>query len=227
MGRASNIQRGLNDWDALAPTYDLQRPLERAAVECLVDLLAPRSSDRLLDLGTGTGAVLVTLAARADRPADVTGVDASAAMLARVPALPAGWSLVEGDVTDLPVPDCSVDAISASYLLHVLSEADRRRAISEMARALRSGGRIAVAVPTLPRGLARRPYGMALQRLERHSPSAFGLGPIDAARDLARAGFRPVRARYVRRGYPSLCVVADAPTSPAGPGMVSGRGGGA
>ncbi|CAN5517501.1 hypothetical protein BH20ACT19_BH20ACT19_12950 [soil metagenome] len=198
------------EWDALARTYDLQLGLERAAVECLIDLLAPRASHRLLDLGTGTGAVLRALAGRAGRPTNVTGIDASAAMLARVPPLPAGWSLIEGDVTRLRVADRSVDLISAAYLLHVLPEAQRRRAIAEMARVLAPAGRVAVVVPALPRGLCERPYRRALRALERHSPTALGLRPIEAVGELARAGLRPARGRYLRRGYPSVCLLAHA-----------------
>lgn len=177
-------------------------------MEALIDLLAPRPGDRMLDLGTGTGAILAALATRPLRPERVTGVDASAAMLARVPPLPGGWSVLEGDATSLPFPDRSFDAISASYLLHVLPGPARARAITEMARVLRPGGRVAVAVPALPRGQLTRPYRRALRALERLSPSALGLSPIDAAGELARGGLAPVRGRYVRRGYPTLCLLA-------------------
>ncbi len=196
-------------WDALAPTYVLQRPLERAAVERLLDLLAPRPRDRLLDLGTGTGAVLAALAARTCRPAEAIGVDSSAAMLARVPPLPAGWSVFEGDATGLRLPDACFDAISASYLLHVLAPTDRERAVAEMARLLRPGGRVAVAVPALLGGVAMPPYRQVLRGLERISPSAFGLLAIDARAALVGAGLPPVRGSYVRRGYPTVCLLAE------------------
>ncbi len=130
-------------------------------------------------------------------------------MLARVPALPAGWSVLEGDVTGLRLPDASFDAITASYLLHVLPPADRQLAIAEMTRLLRPRGRVAIAVPALPGGVLERPYRRALRVLERRSASALGLLPIEPKIELARAGLLPLRASYRRSGYPTLCLLAE------------------
>ncbi len=78
-------------WDRVSSRYDRQLWLERSSVYVLLELLAPADHERLLDVATGRGAVLRALALRADRPREVIGVDVSAAMLARVPSLPAGW----------------------------------------------------------------------------------------------------------------------------------------
>ena len=53
-------------------------------------LLAPAPHERLLDVGTGTGEVLRQLARRSIVPREVTGIDASEAMLARVGPLHRG-----------------------------------------------------------------------------------------------------------------------------------------
>ncbi len=165
----------------------------------------------MLDLGTGTGAVLRELASRPHPPRDVLGVDSSAAMLQRVPALPDGWRVNEADVTDLPLANGSVDALSASYLLHVLAAPTRRLAVGEMFRVLRPGGRAGVLVPALPRGALRRPYASGLKWLMRLSETGFGLSVIDAAGELERAGFHVRRRTFVRTGYPSIVTLAERP----------------
>lgn len=212
MGAARDIGSRLSmEWGALAPTYDLQRPLEQRGVESLLGLLAPAPHERLLDLGTGTGAVLQTLASRPARPVDVLGIDSSAEMLRRVGPLPAGWRVTEADVSALPVAEGSIDVLSASYLLQVLDDSTRRSAVGEMARVLRPGGRAGALVPALPRGALRGPYASALGVLGRASAAAFGLAVIDAPGALQDAGLRVRRLAFTRRGYPSLCVIAERP----------------
>jgi len=139
------------------------------------------------------------------------GVDSSAAMLQRVPPLPDGWRVNEADVTDLPLANGSVDALSASYLLHVLAAPTRRLAVGEMFRVLRPGGRAGVLVPALPRGALRRPYASGLEWLMRLSETGFGLSVIDAAGELERAGFHVRRRTFVRTGYPSIVTLAERP----------------
>lgn len=101
-------------WDVVAPVYDLQLALERPAIETALELAEPRSTDRLLDLATGTGGVLRVLAERIPRPTGAIGVDASAAMLARVPTLPCGWRLVRADARALPFPGARFDVVTCA-----------------------------------------------------------------------------------------------------------------
>ena len=105
------------------------------------------------------------------------------------------------------------DALSASYLLHVLATPTRRLAVAEMSRVLRPGGRAGVLVPALPRGALRRPYAAGLEWLLRVSESALGLSVIDATGDLQGAGFHVERQAFVRTGYPSVVTVAVRPDS--------------
>ena len=197
------------DWDRIAPVYEWQVPLERSAVRRLVGLLDVRPDEPVLDVGSGTGAVLRELARLAEPPERAVGIDASAAMLRRAWGVPRRWTLQRADATELPFDDASFDALTIGYLLHVLAPAERRRALSEAARVLRPGGRAGVITVAATGPLSRaalRPIAAVGRR--RGGGALRGLMPFDPRAELNEAGLQPLSAAYVRLGYPSLCVVA-------------------
>jgi demethylmenaquinone methyltransferase/2-methoxy-6-polyprenyl-1,4-benzoquinol methylase len=126
----------------------------------LVDWVAPASTDRVLDVATGTGLVAARLV-RCHGCA-VVGVDQSVEMLesARVrlagdARLAARIELVRGEAERLPFPDGSFDALTFSYLLRYVD--DPGETMRELARVVRPGGRIGMiefGVPPRP-GLRR------------------------------------------------------------------------
>ena len=79
-------------WDAQAARYGHQEGLERRAIDAAVRLADVRATDAVVDLATGTGIVLRSLAAAASPPRAAIGVDRSPGMLAQVGPLPPGWS---------------------------------------------------------------------------------------------------------------------------------------
>lgn len=196
-------------WDRLAPVYDLQLALERAALEAAVKLVASRPELRLLDLGTGTGAFLRKLAREPARPNLAVGVDASAEMLARVPSLPMGWSVQAADVTDLPFGDSSFDVATAAYLLHLLEPSQLAKTLAEAKRVLGPAGRLVVVVPAAPSSILARPYEAVANGLARLGPLG-GLRVIDPRPALRAAGFAIREERHVTRGYPSLILESEA-----------------
>ncbi|MGO9488477.1 MAG: class I SAM-dependent methyltransferase [Solirubrobacteraceae bacterium] len=110
----------------------------------LVDELAPRDGQRILDVATGTGMVAGELLRRAD--CRVVGIDQSPQMLARARARfagrPAGQiELLEGQAEALPFADASFDGLSFTYLLRYVE--DPAATLAELARVVRPGGRIA------------------------------------------------------------------------------------
>jgi ubiquinone/menaquinone biosynthesis C-methylase UbiE len=175
-------------------------------------LLSPGAADRYVDLGTGTGEVLRQLQRRASVPRALVGVDASEMMLAQVGSLPPGWSLRRGDVRRLELPDASVDAASACYLLHLLDADGLSATFAELQRVLVPGGRLVTVTPAVPdRGLAR-PIAAALNALSQRRPTAYrGLRALDPRPELEQAGFSVEQSRWNLRGYPSLCVLATRP----------------
>jgi demethylmenaquinone methyltransferase/2-methoxy-6-polyprenyl-1,4-benzoquinol methylase len=108
----------------------------------LVDALAPEPGQRILDVATGTGMVAAELLARCD--CTVVGLDQSPQMLDAARARFAGRAeveLVQGEAEALPFEDGSFDALSFTYLLRYVE--DPQRTMTELARVVRPGGRIA------------------------------------------------------------------------------------
>jgi SAM-dependent methyltransferase len=109
----------------------------------VVEALAISPGERVLDIGTGTGAVAVR-AARAG--ADVVGVDISADQLskARAAADEAGLEveLIECDCQDLPLPAAQFDAVASVF--GFVFAPDHARAGAELARVCKPGGRLAL-----------------------------------------------------------------------------------
>jgi demethylmenaquinone methyltransferase/2-methoxy-6-polyprenyl-1,4-benzoquinol methylase len=129
----------------------------------LVDAVAPRVGERVLDVATGTGMVAAELLARAE--CTVVGLDQSPQMLAAARARFAREDvgrveLLEGQAEALPFPDASFDALTFTYLLRYVD--DPPATMRELARVLRPGGRIASlefgVPPWLPARTAWRLY---------------------------------------------------------------------
>lgn len=201
-------------WERLSRPYDWQLWLEHRAVLVALELAAAESDDRLLDAGTGTGAVLRELARRPGHPREAIGVDLSPAMLARLPALPAGWAVTRGDVRRLPFAADAFDVAIACYVLHVLADQDLAQGLDELWRVLRPGGRLVSVTPVVPRGGLLRPGAVMVDAVARHGPAPIrALRSLDPRPALKRAGFSLVRARTTRTGYPSLCVLAQRPAA--------------
>lgn len=198
------------DWSRAAAFYDWQLPLERPAIATAVALAEPRRDDDLLDLGTGTGALLRELARRTERPQKAIGVDISLAMLRKVPALPTGWSVHIADARRLPFADGAFSVVTSVYLLHVVDPATRRQIIRECRRVLRGGGRLVTVTPALPRTRAARMLYAPLAAAAGSSTGpAAGFRPLDPSPELEEEAMTIVATRYVACGYPSLCVLAS------------------
>ena len=109
----------------------------------IVERAAPAPGDAVVDIGSGTG--LLTLAL-APRVAQVWAVDIAPSMgeYLQTKAASAGIDNVgvaTASAVSLPLVDDSVDIAVSNYCFHHLDEAGKHRALAEVRRVLRPGGR--------------------------------------------------------------------------------------
>jgi ubiquinone/menaquinone biosynthesis C-methylase UbiE len=117
---------------------------ERTFKARLLDQLAPRAGQRILDLACGTGTLALAIADREPR-AEVVGVDGDAEMLARARTKAPGLRFDQAMAQDLPYDDGSFDAVVTSLFLHHLTRDQKLEALAEVARVLRRDGELHVA----------------------------------------------------------------------------------
>jgi SAM-dependent methyltransferase len=135
---------------------------------------------RWLDVGCGTGALSEVILERG-APSQVVGVDPSEGYLAyaRACVIDARVSFRVGDAQALPVADGALDVAVAGLVLNFVPDAGR--AVTEMRRAVRSGGTVAAYVWD---------YAGEMQLMRRFWDAAVALDP--AARELDEGQRFPV-----------------------------------
>ena len=137
MRQVSEVTRSRRDrslsFGSAAAAYERGRPSYPPEA---IDWLLPRGARRVLDLGAGTGKLTTRLA---ERGLDVVAVDPIPDMLEVLRAsLPETRALL-GTAEEIPLEDNSVDAVLVAQAWHWV---DPGRAIPEVARVLRPGGRL-------------------------------------------------------------------------------------
>jgi demethylmenaquinone methyltransferase/2-methoxy-6-polyprenyl-1,4-benzoquinol methylase len=130
-------------FDDVAPRYDLTNAvlslgLDRTWRSAVCTALDLEPGQRVLDLAAGTA---TSSAALARTGADVVGCDFSLGML-RAAKPHDGVQLVAGDALRLPFRDASYDAVTISFGLR--NTADIDRALAELRRVTKPGGRLVV-----------------------------------------------------------------------------------
>src|SRR5919201_4370290 len=139
------------------PTYDRYAALLSLGQDprwrrFLVSRIDAATEDTVLDVATGTGAVIREL--QRQKGCRVVGVDQSQEMLAEARRrLGPDAQLVEASAERLPFADASFDALTFTYLLRYI--ADPAATLRELARVVRPGGSMASLEFGLPRGLWR------------------------------------------------------------------------
>ena len=181
-------------YDDLEPWYEHLYGVLHGLVRAEVAPPAGAQRPRALDAGCGTGfqtAILLELGY------ETLGVDLSAGLLGVARKRCVGARLLQGDLAALPCRDATVDlVVSCGSTLSFV--ADRGRAVRELARVLRPGGRLLLEVE-------QRWSLDLLWRLASSvtgDPLGYGATPADACRAFGRPLASGIWIDYP--GYPRL-----------------------
>ncbi|WP_315798456.1 class I SAM-dependent methyltransferase [Bradyrhizobium sp. SZCCHNRI3043] len=170
--------------------------------QILIDRIAAKPGDRVLDIGCGCGGLSIALAGQVAPGGHVLGVDISAPMLERARAVaPAGLpaEFVLADATVHPFAPASFDLLVSRF--GVMFFADPVASFANIRRALKPGGRVVFACWREPKA---NPWMIApLQAVYRHVPKLPEMAPDDpgpfafasearVTRILGEAGFSDV-----------------------------------
>lgn len=170
--------------DASAYSVSFAR-LCAGTVDHLLDALPPGRT--LLDVGTGTGAVL---AGALDRGWEALGVDSAPEMLKFAASAISLERLQLASLPALPFPDSSFDAVTANFVVNHLP--DPRAGVRELARVAKPEG--AVALTIWPSEIS------TMNDLCNRVMAAAGVRPPEASRLLPASDFE-----RTTRGLARLC----------------------
>ena len=209
-------------FDSIAPVYDRMNTLMTAGLDgrwrrAAVRMAKLSRGDAALDVACGTGKLTAALAGAVGPAGRVVGVDLSSAMLVEARRAFGELANVEfriGDALALPVDEGSFDAATIAFGLRNLASFED--GFREMARVVRSGGRVVCLELSVPRPrVAGRIYtagfratapimGTLFRRRAAYSYLPHSLDGFPAAEELAetmkRAGLVDVGFRRLALG---------------------------
>ncbi len=208
-------------FDHVAPRYDLLNDLlafgqTRSWRRHTVAAAEAEPGDRVLDLAAGTGTSSEPFA---DAGIDVVAGDISEGMLAVGRERRPDIQFVYADAMDLPFEDASFDVVTISYGLRNVQ--DTAKALSEMHRVLKPGGRLVIAEFSQPTNAAFRTVYLeylmralpSVARTITPNPDAYVYlaesirvwpGQEELAQLIANAGFVDVEYRNLTGGIVAL-----------------------
>lgn len=145
----------LYDWLMRVITLGRERKLRQR----ILDLADLQPGAAILDVGCGTGTLLLAAAERVGPSAALHGLEPAAEMVvhAQRKAEARGISLqiIEGSADSLPYPSGSFDTVFCTLVLHHLPGSMQSVAIREMRRVLRPEGRVVIVDLRRSRSLAK------------------------------------------------------------------------
>jgi SAM-dependent methyltransferase len=161
-----------------ARRQQVQDVLLAPIADILIDRAKPKTGERIVDVGCGSGATTMAFARKVGASGHVLGVDVSGPMLEQARAgapADAPVDFVQADATVYPFEPASVDLVASRF--GVMFFADPAKSFSNLHGALRRSGRLAFICWREPR---ENPWMMApLQAVYKHAPELPPQGPED------------------------------------------------
>lgn len=180
-------ERSRQNYNRLSRWYDmLSGDKEFNLSENMLRKLRLAPGDVVLDIGFGTGRILLEAASQMEKIGYVIGVDISEGMcaIAHTRLNESGLGdrslVVQGDACSLPMTGACLDAIIMTFSLELFSESDIRDILKECLRTLKRGGKLGIVCmsacerPNLPDRIYRLAHRIA--------PAIIDCRPIDLER---------------------------------------------
>jgi ubiquinone/menaquinone biosynthesis C-methylase UbiE len=192
------------DWDQhVVEAEEVARtPGFRALRDRIIERAEPRPGEIAVDVGAGTGLLTLALAEVVER---VWSIDISASMCEylRAKAATAGRDNVEvamASATSLPMVDAAADLVVSNYCFHHLDDPGKEKALAEIRRVLRPGGRLVFGDMMFRVSVTdardRQVVAAKVRSLLRRGPAGAARLARNAFRFAGRRWERPARAQW-------------------------------
>lgn len=208
--KPERVRKKYDRWSRYYDAFDLGGVNDQKRLA--VDVLCLSPDSKVLDVGTGTGAIIPYLAKRLGNGGMAVGVDFSEAMVARANRRIQAAGISEraiaevADCTALPYPDGKFDAGLATFAFTSFPEPEK--AIAEIFRVLKPGARFSVLDTGKP------PAGKQRFRYRYLKAVMWRAGYTDISLDvpalLRNAGFRIIRMQRFSGSLAYLCLCEKA-----------------
>jgi SAM-dependent methyltransferase len=176
-------------FDRLANRYDQVLPFFAEFAVQLLDVLGPNPGTRLLDIGSGRGAIAAAAAARG---CVVTAVDAAPRMVSLLAAAHPEIDVRLMDVRGLDLPGASYDLVTGGFVIHLVTE--RLRVLAGLRGVLRPGARVALTTPGPCEDHGRwDAWNSLCAQFASRAPEQVPRRNLEVAPDLRAAGFVDIR----------------------------------